>query len=462
MARTRPNRKLDTRESRRKLPAQADPHWLSLAPHESLGYQKPKSGAAGTWRARLYLAETRTFRKKALGTADDFDDADGRLVLSYAQAQSKARGWFDEVRHEATGEKTQRGPLTVALALEAYLSDMDRQGKKSAADTRKRAALHITPALGGVEVEKLTRLRLEKWRDALAASPKARKRSMKPAPKNPRKPDKHTRPEPLGPVTADEKRARKATANRILSTLKAALTYARDRGLVRCSDDAWTRTKPFRATDEPRQNYLTPEEQQRLLNAIGVEDFKRLVAGALATGCRYGELGRMVVADFDPVGGTVQVSLSKGGKPRHVPLTAQGRAFFESITAGRSRSHLLFTREAYEDMRRVDPVTKQPVQKVNRAWKPSEQKRLMTEACDAAKLPRMGFHQLRHSYASALVAAGMPLAFVAQLTGHADTRMLEKHYAHLAPSDVKRALEAFAPNLDLGAAQVEAMKIKKG
>jgi len=171
---------------------------------------------------------------------------------------------------------------------------------------------------------------------------------------------------------------------------------------------ARTRTKSFRETGEAPQNYLTPDEQQRLLNAIQEPDFKRLVAGALATGCRYGELSRMTVGDFDPIGGMVMVRVAKSGKPRHVPLTTQGQAFFESICAGRGRQGIVFTREAFQDMRRVDPVTKAPIAKVQTAWRASEQKRLMIGACEAAGLPVMGFHLLRHSYASALVAVGMP------------------------------------------------------
>ena len=460
MARTRPNRKMDSRESRRGLPAQADPHWLSLAPKESLGYHKPKGGAAGTWRARLYLPESRTFKKKSLGTADDFEDGDGQTVLTFAQAQKRAHTWFDDARREATGEPTHRGPLTVCMALEAYLADMDRQGKKSATDARTRAALHILPILGGIEVEKLTRLRLEKWRDALAMSPKARRQRIVLAPrprafKQPRKPINVELVVAMPPSTPDEKRARKATTNRVLSILKAALTYALQRNLVRCSDDSWNLTKPCKGTDQPRKNYLTPEEQQRLLNAIKEPDFKRLVAAALATGCRYGELCRMMVGDFDPVGGTMMVQESKSGKPRSVPLTPQGKAFFVGITAGRPRPEYLFMHEGFDGRQWKE-------EKVMRPWKQSEQQRPMKEACIAAGVPPMGFHQLRHSYASALVAAGMPLAYVAQLTGHASSRILEKYYAHLAPSDVKKALEAFAPSLDLGTAAIEALKIKKG
>jgi hypothetical protein len=53
------------------------------------------------------------------------------------------------------------------------------------------------------------------------------------------------------------------------------------------------------------------------------------------------------------------------------------------------------------------------------------------------------------------------MAYVAQLTGHADTRMLEKHYAHLAPSDLSRSLEALAPKLILAVDPVSNLKLKK-
>ena len=445
---------LQTRNARRDLGARKAPHWASIGSGRKIGYRRPAGGGAGSWIARhRQEGPGGKWREKALGTADDFQDADGVTVLSFLQAQEKARAWFLEAHEEATGEKVHRGPVTVAQAMEAYLAHLDREGKRTAKGARQRADLRILPALGSLAVEKLTRLRLEKWRDELASSPPLPRGRVKlrPEPKRPRK-VKPEKPAPKPPKTAEEKRRRKATANRILSVLKAALTYAKARGLVRCPDDAWRSVKPFRAVEEARQNYLTPEEQQRLLNAIKEPDFKRLVAGALATGCRYGELARMTVGDFDPTSGTVLIRETKAGKPRRIQLVGWGRAFFEGLTAGRKRTATLFQRD---QAARRDPVG-DPL-----AWGPSEQVRRMQVACDAAELPRMGFHQLRHSYASALVAAGMPLAYVAKLTGHADTRMLERHYAHLAPSDLTRSLEALAPSLDPGTPPVAVLKIKK-
>jgi integrase len=50
---------------------------------------------------------------------------------------------------------------------------------------------------------------------------------------------------------------------------------------------------------------------------------------------------------------------------------------------------------------------------------------------------------------------------VAKFTGHSDTRMLEKHYAHLAPSDLSRALKAFAPTLGLPGGKIKELEIKR-
>jgi integrase len=79
-------------------------------------------------------------------------------------------------------------------------------------------------------------------------------------------------------------------------------------------------------------------------------------------------------------------------------------------------------------------------------WNASEQSRPMKEACEHGKItPRLSFHILRHSWASLAVMAGVPLLVVAKNLGHADTRMVEKHYGHLAPSYIADAIRAGAP-----------------
>ncbi len=454
MARTQRIAKLDSRSARLKVRSQPDPHWVVLDPGQAFGYFKPTNGGAGTWRARLYLSETQTFRKTALGTADDFEDANGKDVLNFSQAQAKARAWFKQTKAEATGERLHSGPLTVRDAWEDYAEAAARRGMKSLDRTRCTAELHILKPLGGVEVDKLTKRRIEKWHHELSIAP-ARVRSKfgakvpatRPAPKN-----------------EDERRARKDSANRVLTILKALLNHARKEHLTFANGDAWGEAEAFKDTTKARIRFLNSEESQRLVN-VCPPDFRRLVQGALFSGARFGELTKLEARDFNPESGTLHIdsSISKSGTKRDVVLTEEGQAFFQEMTAGLKGNAPIFTREAFPDMRRVRPGSQEPMPKVSRAWKRGDQSRFMIAACEAAGLEPLSFHELRHTHASALVNAGVPLVFIAKQLGHANTVMTEKHYGHMAPSAMAEAIRKLAPKLGIHTpCKVAGLKIKRG
>jgi hypothetical protein len=76
----------------------------------------------------------------------------------------------------------------------------------------------------------------------------------------------------------------------------------------------------------------------------------------------------------------------------------------------------------------------------------------MGEACKCAKIePEISFHVLGHTWASLAVMAGVPLMVVARNLGHTDTRMVEKHYGHLAPSYIVDAIRTSGPNFGIEA-----------
>jgi integrase len=225
-------------------------------------------------------------------------------------------------------------------------------------------------------------------------------------------------------------RAPRATANRTLTVLRAALNHAFHEGRI-ASDEAWRKVKPFREADAPVVRFLSEDECRRIVNATQGR-FRDLVRGALVTGCRYGELVRMRIADFNATAGTITVRLSKAGKPRHVVLADEGRALFEQLTAGRSPQDLIFRRDDC------------------RLWGPSHQQRPLEQVSKAAKLdPPATFHILRHTYASSLAMRGVPMGVIAAQLGHSDTRMTEKHYAHLSPSYVADTVRAALPGLGI-------------
>jgi len=216
-------------------------------------------------------------------------------------------------------------------------------------------------------------------------------------------------------------RKRRASANRMLTVLKAALNHAfqhQPDGVTIPSRLAWESAKPFGEADAPKIRYLADAEAVRLLNACP-PDFRALVAAALLTGCRYGELCRLRVRDFDAAHGTLRVETSKSGKPRNVALTDEGVRHLRALATGKTGERLLLTRED------------------GGPWLGSHQLRRMVDASAAAKIvPAVSFHLLRHTYGSRLAMRAVPMGVIAAQLGHADTRMTERHYAHLAPSYV--------------------------
>src|SRR6516162_4022713 len=90
MARTVRDAALESRTARGKLEPNGQPYYRALEPGLlHLGYRKPRAGA-GKWLARVYVGNG-AYRLHKIGVADDLSDADGRVILAFAQAQASAR-----------------------------------------------------------------------------------------------------------------------------------------------------------------------------------------------------------------------------------------------------------------------------------------------------------------------------------------------------------------------------------
>jgi integrase len=415
VARKITNPRLQTRSARIPLPKRDEPYWAQIAPGHFIGYR----AGAGRWIAR-YRDTTGRQHYRSLGAADDVLDADNQTIFDFGQAQALARAWFKRKTSELHGN-IDAGPYTVADALRDYFAHRAHQGSKGREADLYASKARIEPYLGSVEVASLTTQRIRDWHKALETAPRLVRSKAKAE-------TRATRPVDLD--DDDALRARKATANRILTILKAALNHAFVERRV-ASDEAWRRVKPFREVDTAIVRYLTAAECLRLVNA-SEPGFRDLVRAALLTGCRYGELTRMVVADFDGRAGSVAVRLSKAGKKRHVALSREGLRLFETLTIGQPANALIF--------RRLDGTR----------WGASHQQRPLLEACSRAKIsPPATFHVLRHTYASALAMKGVPMGVIAAQLGHSDTRMTEKHYAHLSPSYVAETVRTNMPDFGI-------------
>ena len=417
MARRVQDSALETRTARLKLAIKPEPYWRGLDQGLHIGYRRRKTG--GSWTARRRQDDGKYVEAK-IGAADDILNADDLKVFTFHQAQAKARNWSSgAVLRDAGLDEKRSGPYLVSHAIEDYEADYERRGGKALADLKGRINAFILPELGNIKIDSLTAQRIKNWHTDLAQAP-VRLR---------------TRPGNTQQVKeladdADSTRKRRATANRTLTVLKAALNHAFHEGKV-ASDAAWRRVKPYREVDAAKIRYLTPAECKRLVKKTD-KVFRPMVQAALLTGCRYGELANLKVSDFDAKSQTVIIRTSKSGKARHVVLTDEGVSFFKTITNQKGSTINIFTKED------------------GKPWGKSHQHRPLQAACTAAEIsPAVSFHILRHTYGSTLAMSGAPLQVIAKNMGHADTRMTEKHYAHFAPSYVAETIRANMPVLGI-------------
>jgi integrase len=415
VARTVRDQNLETRSARARLKPSPKPYYRAIDPGLHLGYRKGKNG--GRWVVRWYVGG-QDYKTDTIANADDVADADGVATLSFAQAQAVAREMRARVARLAAGLSIEAGPYTVKQCMTEYLIWME-QNRKGAKDACYRSEALIIPKLGAIECEKLRVGELREWLQQIAKAP-ARIRGKRGAGPRFREVDKKDE---------DTIRRRRASANRTLTILKAALNMAWREGKI-ASDDSWRRVTPFEQADAARVRYLQIEEARRLINACDV-DFRSLVRAALATGARYSELGNLRVGDFNPDAGTVHVRASKSGKGRHVVVTEEGIRLFGALCAGRPPSEWVLLKSD------------------GAKWLKSHQTRPMRDACVRAGItPLASFHTLRHTYASLSIMAGAPLLVVATNLGHSDTRMVEKHYGHLAADYVAREIRKAAPRFE--------------
>ncbi len=272
---------------------------------------------------------------------------------------------------------------------------------------------HLKPRLGAIRLDQLTEKRLKAFKQDLVDAPRL-SRSGNSVPFD-QEDDEFDESEAL--------RKRKARANRVMTVLRAALNYGLKEKWF-SSDAAWrTALKPYPGTDVASIRYLELGECDGLKAAVE-EDFRHLVRGALQTGCRYGSLRHLKCKDVNLNASTALIRVTKSGEIQTIHLKQEGVELLASLMNGRKGNNFVFTKSDGSQ------------------WKPSDQQRRMERGCKTAGIePSITFHELRDTFASHLVMAGVPLLTVSKLLGHKDSRTTEKYYAHLAPKHLKEAME---------------------
>ena len=184
------------------------------------------------------------------------------------------------------------------------------------------------------------------------------------------------------------------------------------------------------ATLEPEFVFLDFEETGALL-AAAEPQWRGLILLALRTGLRLGELRALRFQDLNLLGKKLLVRRAawngtigspKGGRPREVPLSEEVLCMVRALPRPTSPSALVFGHPS------------------GRMFHRNEMKWPLWRACKTAGIPKIGWHVLRHTFASQLVMRGVPLKAVQELLGHRDIRTTMR-YAHLSPHTRREAVE---------------------
>jgi integrase len=248
--------------------------------------------------------------------------------------------------------------------------------------------------------------------------------------------------------------AKPVTANRDLDDLKSSLTKAvawdvievNPIASVKRSKTDGSRSARFLSVDEEaRLRHALDEREERIrrerasanawrderqyellpdLRAVAFADYlKPLVLVSLHTGMRRGELFALTWQSVDLAAAriTVHGATAKSGTTRHLPLNSEALAALRGWhDQAAHKTGLVFVGKdgaAFNNVRR--------------SWE---------GALRAAGITRFRWHDLRHTFASKLVMAGIDLNTVRELLGHSDYKMTQR-YAHLAPEHKAAAVE---------------------
>jgi integrase len=212
------------------------------------------------------------------------------------------------------------------------------------------------------------------------------------------------------------------TINNCLTVLRRMLVIAYKRGLIdKVPEVEWLKAP------KPEFDFFTFEEAERLLAAAEGE-WRTMILVGLRTGMRQGELLALRWEDVDLVAGRITVRQNavwglvgtpKSGKGREIAL---GEEVLAALKAHRHlRGPLVFC--AMDGAMLTSGEMKWPL------WR----------SCKRAGLRRIGWHVLRHTFASHLVMRGAPLRAIQELLGHA-TIMMTMRYAHLSPEIARDAV----------------------
>ena len=210
-----------------------------------------------------------------------------------------------------------------------------------------------------------------------------------------------------------------SSCNKVLTILKHMFTKAVEWDMVESETLKRVRKVKLLRDDSRRLRYLSIEECQTLINSCDPH-LKPIVVTALNTGMRKGEILNLKWDNVDLRHGFILLDITKNGERREIPINDTLRQSLQAITRRLDSPYVFY-----------DHVTGNRYQDVKRSFK---------TALRRAGIKDFHPHDLRHTFASHLIMAGVDLTTVKELLGH-KTLTMTLRYSHLAPAHKVKAVD---------------------
>lgn len=209
--------------------------------------------------------------------------------------------------------------------------------------------------------------------------------------------------------------------NNHLSVLRKSLHTALEWGTIKfCPTIKNLKTPPY------EYDFLTDEEAKQLTDTANGK-WRDMIIVTLGTGLRFGELTALKWedVDFDKSELVIRRAFAKGvlGSPksnkiRHIPMSATVRHVLQSMN--RSRGYI-FADNNGDVLSQVASIKK------------------LHRIARKAGLRKIGWHTLRHTFASHLAQSGADLIAIQGLLGHSDIRTTMR-YSHINGATLRKAI----------------------
>jgi integrase len=368
------------------------------------------AGASSLWEGRF--------------TYVDAASASGRRWVSvYGESRARVEAKLvDAMAQRQKGIDPPRGTLTVGAYLDRWLEQTEHDLKRSTAVRyRQLVDFHVSPRIGHVKLNQLSPADINRMTAAIVAAGRS-----------------------------------PHTANRVRAVVRTALNDAIREGLL--ARNAAALADP-RRVDERSIDPMAPNEARRILDAVAEHPVGPLVATALWTGLRQGELLALTWDRVDLDARTLRVSGSVARIAGETLMWApKNRSSVRVVPIAAPLVPILATHRVRQRQRRLSAGSD---------WETSWGDLVFTTAVGdplngttvsghfkgclhAAGLPRRRFHDLRHGAATLWLAAGVDLKTVSTLLGHSTIATTANVYTGVLDSLRRDAVDRMARLLSPG------------